>query len=228
MGKGFVLGLLTAGALMATARVAAAEEGEATYPVPSAPLHFADAPATPTAAKQSRQVRFDERPFAIVSILGFASPVGLAGAGAQYSLAEAVTVGAAVGVNNVGPQFAGYVNLRPLHWSTSKVAIGVGPQIAYAAGPYVGFEVPIPGAHGESSPSSYPPHDAQWIQLDLGVEVQSKSGFVFRFSHGAARMLNPRGECGTAGGFCDYANGRSDDDLLFTTSLTLGYAFGAG
>jgi hypothetical protein len=180
------------------------------YPVSPAPLAFADAPAPPT--KPSRQVRFDERRFSIVSILGFATTVGLAGAGAQYTLAEAVTLGAGVGTNAVGPQFTGYVNLRPLHWSANKVAIGVGPQIAYAAGPYT--EMLDYWPDGEGGSRSRMPHDAQWIQVDLGVDVQSANGFVFRFSQGVARMLNPR----------DY----EDEQLIPTTTVTLGYAFDAG
>jgi hypothetical protein len=165
-------------------------------------------------------VRFEHRPISVVGVAGFGAPLGLVGIAGQYALAEALSLGAGAGTNSQGLQLSVFANLRPLHWSARSVAIAVGPQVAYATGPWDPLEIYATG-HG-SNDGQYVFDRAHWLQVDLGLEVQSKGGFVFRFSHGAAFLLNPNG------GHCEGAAScpMNTEKVLFTMAMTLGYAFG--
>jgi hypothetical protein len=169
-------------------------------------------------------VRFRDRPISVVGVTGFGTPLGLIGVAGQYVVLEALTLGAGIGTNDQGLQLSAYANFRPLHWSGRSVAFAVGPQLAYATGPWAPFSVNGLFSGGGSSDDRYVVDRAHWLQADLGLEVQTKGGVVFRFSHGAAFLLNPGS--GRCEGECPPPE--STSEALFTTAITLGYAFGGG
>jgi hypothetical protein len=198
-------------ALFAVPSIVRAAEGERpqTLWVASEPTPIAAAP-----------VRFEHRPVSVVGVTGFGAPLGLLGVAGQYALAEALSLGAGAGINSQGLQLSVFADLRPLHWSARSVAIAVGPQVAYATGPWAPLEIHASGH--DTNDAQYVFDRAHWLQVDLGVEVQSKGGVVFRFSQGAAFLLNPDG------GHCEGAPScpMNTEKVLFTMAITLGYAFG--
>jgi len=189
-------------------------------------------PSTPLHAP-----RFVDRPFALQGILGFGSDVGLVGVKGQYTLVDALALGGGVGMNASGYlQLAASANFRPITWSDTRSVNALSIMTSYSTGEYDAFDVSSVLAlgmdHSGNTERHYKVDRAHWLQVDAGFEHQLASGFSLRSAIGAAYLLNP----GSA--YCQATrspyealpcegdiDGTPPDDLLFTMTLALGYAF---
>jgi hypothetical protein len=134
---------------------------------------------------------FDDRPLSVNGVLGFGTPIGLAGAVVEYSPFARFAVGAGAGTNAVGPQATAFVRLRPVLWEKPERVFAISFEAAFSGGKYASewsmfHAVPLedPGTTFEVDP-------ALWIIGEAQFEYESRSGFhLVLTGQGWAHLLN--------------------------------------
>jgi hypothetical protein len=83
-------------------------------------------------------------------------------------------------------QFAAIVRARPFVWKRAKRALAIEIGTAFSTGPHNPFEIGL----GESPEHKYRLNRAYWQQLEVGFELQARTGFHLITALGAAFLLN--------------------------------------
>lgn len=180
-----------------------------------------------------------ERHFAVMGIVGFGTPVGQAGVEVEFSpapfLALSLGAGFGSGTENTdclppghigvcrGPlrdrvQTAAMGRLRVLRGRDSALALGAGAS----TGGYSWNEFTM------DAPARKTADRAFWLNLEIGGEYRSPSGFSARGFAGYGRMLNPAAlkclDTGVSSGHCE-ADHQGDGEGVVYFGGGAGWAF---
>ncbi|HEX7672172.1 MAG TPA: hypothetical protein VF395_21400, partial [Polyangiaceae bacterium] len=110
---------------------------------------------------------FTDRPLTINVTAGAATPVGLVGFTAEYSILDRLAVGAGAGMSFSGAQAALLVRLRPIVFESETVAQGIDLSLALSTGQYT-----YPFYCGDGGCWK---EQAYWTQASLDYELAASS-----------------------------------------------------
>ncbi len=138
-----------------------------------------------------------ERRLALDANVGLATPLGLLGVSLEYAPIRWVSLGAGVGTNLEGPQFAGMLRVRFTPNRPTSLFVGGGySQGRFSQGlltRYGMLSIPqgVLDAGGERPATPWRRWKrARWLNLELGGEKRSDGGFDVRGFGGVALLLN--------------------------------------
>lgn len=135
---------------------------------------------------------FAARPMALELRTGLATIVGLLGPTVSFDPWSRMSLGAGVGINTSGLQFAGFARFRPLVFMAQRTARlhAVGVELGYSVGPFEDHQNPL----SESGPVSTFSYDrVQWLQPQVTYETRSFKGFNLLAGLGVAIPVKTTG-----------------------------------
>ena len=159
-------------------------------PEPSVePEHRSVAPAARRAAG------YRDHPFHFELIFGGDTRVGELGIALEYALGDALSLGAGVGTNGFGAEWAANARLRPIWWRTPTgsffQALTLEGSVSRAT--QTSGEVNLgPGCEEECTDTNVVPQTVYWSQAEVGWEGMIRNGFSFRASSGIANAIGSR------------------------------------
>ncbi len=193
-----------------------------------------------------------DRRLVLEGVLGFGTPVGLAGVMARFDVAPWVSIGAGIGRTLGGPQCAALILGRLPVARSRKALLALTLESGYSTGAAYDYD-PNPScwdcAHMWTRPV-YHVRNAHWVDMELGLEVRFASGFSVRPFAGIAKLVNPgsatcktydqvtrdwspapcdppinRASEGSSAFFPNLDGPSGDGDMIFVLGIAIGYAF---
>lgn len=185
----------------------------------------ADWPPT-TDELPAQRFRFTDRPLTLNAVVGAATPVGEAGAVAEYSVDRRFAIGAGAGANPHGPVFGVLASYRALVWERAAAhALVLGLALSEGSNTRPEF-LSFVGEYGQIIHSMH----TYWVQSDIGYELLDSGGFHLSIATGVAIPVAVNdvsctlGSSGDSKVPCTGGTGKAYAPL-WTMTLIMGFGF---
>jgi hypothetical protein len=138
---------------------------------------------------------WSDRRLVVEGVAGFGTPVGLAGVIARFDVVPWISIGGGGGLSPGGVEYTGLVLGRPVLVRGLKALTALTLEAGYSAGGTYdvnpNHSCLINDCRQEWTHPVYHLRNAQWIDVEAGVEVRFLSGVSFRVFGGIAKLANP-------------------------------------
>jgi len=167
------------------------------------------------------------RPFHLELETGTASPVGVLGVRAEFSIGDPLALGAGIGTNGLGPEWELHARWRVVygvnhkrHFYDAFTIEGAFTRSRFGGSP----DISLDGGCGDCDEPKVVAQEQSFAQAELGWEGMSAARVTLRAALGAARRL------GTAAWRCESGIrpvpcGATPGTLLPVIAFAAGYAF---
>jgi hypothetical protein len=182
------------------------------------------APATqvaPAPPSTQREAGYRDHPVHLELILGADTRVGELGMSLEYALGDALSLGAGVGTNGFGAEWALNARVRPLWWRVPNGSVFYALTLEGSLSRATEGSVDLVPCIDGCEDTSVVPQTVYFAQGELGWEAMTRKGFTFRVSSGFANAIGSRlWRCSEHAAYC-----KPPAQQFFVQTFALGLAF---